>query len=176
MTMPDLVKISERLWIWKDSWEIRAPSNSDTYGCGLGVPRGLPGERGNQDAYAALAAWLVAIGAKYICGPVLSGAQMAFATSLFSGGSLAPAYLGKEGYFPRKHGSELDIRGPYALIDDIVATGDSMWAAVRTLEAKTRSLPVAVVADYWNMDVLKRASWLTLKDLAWTVAKRTVER
>lgn len=150
-----LVKAAPHLWVWNDRWEIRSPDRGDTHGHGLGYPRGGSDSIGHHEAYQALADWLYELGVKYICGPVLSGAQMAHVVSLMSGGRILPVYLLKHGYSPVKHYSLMSMRAPYALIDDIVSTGEQMGLAADEALRLSGEQPLAVIADFWNKGALE---------------------
>lgn len=169
--MSDLVKVFTGLspiWIWKGKWVIRRPDQDDLHGHGLGYPRGYDEEQvGHLDAYLALAEWLKELGVTYIAGPILSGAQMAYTVSLASGGLIRARYLPKEGYCPSKHYTESSIRGPYAMIDDIVATGHGMMLDTAMDWAKGEP-PVAIIADYWGGS--RHGPLDRFADRLWTVA------
>jgi len=166
--MANIVKISTDLWVWRDKWEIRRPGPSDIGGRGLGYPRGRASV-GQLEAYQALADWLCELGASCICGPVLSGAQMAYAVALVSGDRIDPIYLPKDGYRPSKHYSSSDIYGPYAMIDDIVASGEGMGTDKAVRHAGGRK-PLAIIADQWALSALQSGPLSDFADLAWTVA------
>jgi adenine/guanine phosphoribosyltransferase-like PRPP-binding protein len=132
----------------------------------LGYPRGESTLRGNLDAFKALADWLLREGFKCVAGPVLSGAQMAYAVSLASEGQLKAVYIPKKGYSPTKHHGSMSFPHPYALIDDIVETGDSMAEAVRYAVRLSGGMnPAAIIADLWCSGV----EMAEFKDRLWTV-------
>jgi hypothetical protein len=121
----------------------------------LGSPRM---SLGKPEAFQAVADWLHAIGVATICGPILSGAQMAFAVAMFSDQrgprqdrekSLRPAYLSKVGYTAHKHSDWVDIVKPYAIIDDIVDTGETLERVLGETGKLAGCPPTAIIANSW---------------------------
>lgn len=98
----------------------------------------------------ALADLLMGLGIHTICGPVLSGAQMAYVVSLFSGQEIASRFLPKPGYAPRKHYGRLTLGAPYAIIDDIVDTGEALMESMEAAEGVAKEPPSMIVANTWS--------------------------
>jgi len=115
---------------------------------GIGSPRDhIP----RQEVFQALANWLIYMGVETICGPVLSGAALAYAIAVASNGNLRATYLPKpHGYYvPKRHGDEPIFRGKYALVDDIVYTGEALKTCLEFTARQCQGQPAAIIADVW---------------------------
>lgn len=128
---------------------------------GLGVPRGYIGR---PEAYQAAALWLETVGITHIAGPILSGAQMAHTVALFSRMKIRPIYIPKDGYHPKKHCIVQTMTPDYAIIDDIVESGEGLFRAIEYTRGKTGFDPKYIIADSWSWGTNKLAFLETIKD------------
>lgn len=155
--MPDISELDGehgKMWSWRDGLVIIEPAftaGGDVVYSGrmraLGAPRCCTGR---HEAFLALADLLMGLGIRAVCGPVLSGAQMAYAVALLSNNEIMAKFLPKPGYAPRKHYGRLTLEGPYAIIDDIVDTGEAMMESMEAAEAVAKCPPAMIVANTWS--------------------------
>jgi hypothetical protein len=164
-------------WV-RGSWMVCHPFHGDgtpvpyNSAVALGYPRGGTCFLGDIEAFKALAAWLAMRGIKCVAGPVLSGAQMAYMVAMASKGSLCASYIPKEGYRSLKHCDGLFMCSPYALVDDIVSSGESILAAADQALKETGELPAAIIADRWPCSRDSRRRIVSrFGDRLWTVRK-----
>lgn len=154
-------------------WVVRSPFNDagdpiSSYPVALGYPRGFSSV-GDFSAFEALAKWLQEIGVKCVAGPVLSGAQMAYAVAMASKGKIRAAYLPKDGYRPMKHYDGPSMCTPYAMIDDIVESGESLGVAIQIAIGETGEEPLAIVADGWHITEREESPLAKFSGRLWTV-------
>lgn len=105
--------------------------------------------------FPLIAKALISLGYRKLYGQACSGYTLAYAISMFgviceSFSSLRPYNLGKDGYFPNKHGSYIENGIPVEetlIIDDVVAAGISMlWSLDKLYPKLAEQKPIDIFA------------------------------
>lgn len=114
---------------------IRISSGNGRVGSRLLAPRSYNNEQQdeNPDVFTSIAQYFVSEGIKTVVGPVLSGAQIAYAIAVHARGRLRINYTKKAGYSPRVHGETYYLEQPWAFVDDIIGTGNAYKECVQEL-------------------------------------------
>jgi len=117
---------------------------------GIGSPRGhIP----HPDMFTAIVDWLISMDVKTICGPILSGAALAYAVSVVSKYRISAVYLLKPDgrYSTDKHSLTKSFVGKYAIIDDYVVTGRAMEVSLDCVRRWGDGRePSVIIADGWG--------------------------